>query len=276
MPNINFVKMSEDEFVKEAIGIVEKAHSRGLELRILGSLATYIHSVNNGHVDMFRSLERFGEGQPLFTDLDLAAYGKQRGEITKFMRELNFAPNMVVNGMFGRTRLIYYHPENKYHIDLFLNKLEFSHDVKFGEKPGSGRLELDYPTISPADIVLEKVQIHQINRKDLIDLVALFLIHDVQEQNSKDAIDGSYIAKVLANDWGFWYDATINITSVKTLVEQLREQGKITDAQSQTVMQRLDKLLNMIANAPKSRDWEKRAKVGTSKLWYRDVEEVVR
>jgi hypothetical protein len=276
MPNIHFVKMSEEEFVKEAIGIVEKAHSRGLELRILGSLATYIQSLNDGHADVFRSLERFGEGQPLFTDLDLAAYGKQRGELAKFMRELNFAPNMVVNGMFGRTRQIYYHPQNKYHIDVFLNKLEFSHDVNFGEKPGSGRLELNYPTISPADIVLEKVQIHQINRKDLIDLVALFLIRDVQEQPAKDAIDGAYISKVLANDWGFWYDATTNLTSVKTLVGQLTIDGKITDAQSQTVMQRIDKLLNLIANTPKSRDWEKRAKTGTSKVWYREVEEVVR
>jgi hypothetical protein len=37
----------------------------------------------------------------------------------------------------------------------------------------------------------------------------------------------------------------------------------------------MDKLLNVITNCPKTRKWEKRAKAGTNKPWYRDVEEVV-
>ena len=110
----------------------------------------------------------------------------------------------------------------------------------------------------------------------MIDLVALFLTHDVREQASEDAIDGSYIARVLANEWGFWYDATTNLTSVKTLVGQVIHHNKITDARAQSAMQRIDTLLNVTANAPKSRDWEKGSEVGTSKVRYRDVEEVVR
>ena len=276
MPDIHFVEMNEGEFLKEALGIVEKAQAQGVYLRILGALATYIRSVNAGHGEVFKSLGRFGAGMPLFTDLDLMAYGKQRGEITKLFKELAFEPDRLVNGMFGHKRLIFYHPQNRYHVDIFLNRLEYSHDVEFGEKPGSGRLELDYPTITPADIVLEKLQIHEINRKDLIDLVALFLVHDVVEQSSKEAIDGGYVAKILSNDWGFWYDATTNMDKVKLMLGELSKEGKLDPAQSQSTMQRIEKLLDIISKTPKTHNWDKRAKTGTKKAWYREVEEVIR
>jgi len=276
MAKVHFVEMGEDEFLKEAIGIIEKAQSRGLLLRMLGSLAVYKNSASNGYSDVFKSLARFGEGMPLFTDLDLAAYGKQRGHIDRLFKEMSFEPDAMVNSIFGHKRLIYYHPQRKYHIDVFLNRLEFSHDVEFGEKPGAGRLDLDYPTISPADIVLEKLQIHQINRKDLVDLIMVFVVHDVQDQSTKNAVDGGYIAKVLSDDWGFWYDATTNLGMVKSLLNEFMKEGKLTADLGQTALQRIDKLLNIVKTTPKSRNWEKRAKAGSSKPWFREVDDVVR
>ena len=268
--------MDEDEFLNESLGIVEKAQSHGVCLRILGSLAVYIRARNVGRGDLFKSLGRFGEGKPLFTDLDLAAYGKQRGAIDKIFRELAYQPDTLVNGMFGHKRLIYYHPQRKFHVDIFLNKLEFSHDVEFGEKPGEGRLEIDYPSISAADIVLEKLQIHQINRKDLIDLITLFLVHDVQGQFSKDSIDAAYVGKILSSEWGFWYDATANLEKVRTLLQTLEKDGKLSRSQSQIVERKVEKLLDYVKNTPKERSWEKRARTGTKKAWYREVEEVER
>jgi len=275
--NNHFVAMKEEEFVKEAIGLVEMAQSRGIYLRILGSLAAYIRSMDRGHGEVFKSLERFGEGMPLFTDLDLAAYNKQRGDINKlFTQQLGFKADALVNGMFGHKRLIYYHPQDKYHIDVFMNRLEFSHDVEFGEKPGSGRLELDSPTITATDIVLEKIQIHAINRKDLIDLIAIFLDHDVQEQFDRNVIDGSYVSKILSNEWGFWYDGTTNLDKVKVVAKELSTNGKLAAEHLQTVQTRVDKLLSLITGTPKTKNWEKRARTGIKKPWYRDVEEVVR
>ena len=276
MSGAQFVDMNEEEFVEEAIGIVGKAQSRGVYLRILGSLATYIRSLNNGYGDLFKSLERFGAGKPLFTDLDLAGYGKQKGAIDKLFRELDFKPDAMVNSMFGHKRLIHYHPQNRYHVDVFLNRLEFSHDVEFGEKPGAGRLELDSPTITATDIVLEKLQIHEINRKDLIDLITLCLAHEVHERFDKNTIDGSYITKILSDDWGFWQDATTNFRKMNMLIEELTANNKLTAEQSQTIAQRTDRLLGMVTNSPKTKHWEKRAKTGTKKPWYREVEDVIR
>ncbi len=82
MSSTHFVEMSEAEFTKEAIGIVEKAQSRGVCLRILGSLAAYIRSVNNGHGDLVKSLGRFGEGMPLFTIWIWRLTGNKKEELT--------------------------------------------------------------------------------------------------------------------------------------------------------------------------------------------------
>ena len=248
--------MSEDEFVKEAMQLVATAQSQGVYQRIMGSLAAYIHSMDRPDViSTFKSLGRFGEGKPNFTDLDLMAYSKQGRQVGQVFKQLGFKPDDLVNGFFGDRRLIYYSPAGTYHVDIFLNKLEFSHTVEFGEKPGAGRLELDSPTISLTDLVLEKLQIHQINRKDLIDLIIVFLGHPVSSNGAseRESVDGAYISRVLSDDWGFWYDAVANLDKVKSFAGELTNEGKLTSEQVSTVGREVDSLVGLANSSPKRR-----------------------
>jgi hypothetical protein len=135
---------------------------------------------------------------------------------------------------------------------------------------------LDYPTITITDLVLEKLQIHEINRKDLVDLTVTFLYHPIRDGFSRDAVDARYISSILWNDWGFWYDATSNLQKTALMCEALKVEGKLVDGQVASVKSRISELLGYLEKTQKSSDWTKRAKVGTSKPWYRDVEEVVR
>ena len=275
----HFVEMNEEEFVKEATRIVETAQSQGVYQRIMGSLAAYIHSMDKPQIiSTFNSLGRFGEGKPNFTDLDLMAYSKQGRQVGQIFKQMGFRPDEMVNGFFGDRRLIFYSPTGTYHVDIFLNKLEFSHTVEFGEKPGEGRLELDSPTISLTDLVLEKLQIHEINRKDLVDLIILFLGHSVSSSgaNEKESVDGAYISRILGDDWGFWYDAVANLNKVKSFANELTNEGKLTNEHLSTVSREVDRLVDMANSSPKTKRWEVRSKVGTKKPWYREVEEVVR
>jgi len=145
-----------------------------------------------------------------------------------------------------------------------------------GKKPGEGRLELDSPTITVTDIVLEKVQIHEINEKDIKDLIVLFRAHTIGERDEKEVINAKYIAKVLADDWGFWYDATTNLKKVKLFGKKYVEEGKMDQEDYDDVEKKIDELLEYIEKEPKSKKWQKRAKVGTKKQWWRPVDEVVR
>jgi hypothetical protein len=274
------VTLPPEEFVKETIEIVKKAQEKGIIIRILGALAVYIHSSHdNEALELFNKLKRL-EGGLIFTDLDLIAYSKQRKEIMDlFEKTLGFKCDPYVKALFGGRRLIYYHPKNLYHVDIFFDKLEFSHDIYFGEKPGAGSLELDFPTISLAHIVLEKLQIHKINWKDLVDLAVLFKAHklcgEIGEKN-KECIDEEVIASILCDDWGFWYDAVNNLNKLKQILDNAVKEGKINSEIANIIQTRIDKLLNYIDSKPKTKNWIKRSKIGTSKPWYREVEELER
>lgn len=272
----HLVDMDEDLMLKEASGVVGDARSRGITLRLLGAMAVYAHSKDSQSDGLMKQLGRFENKAQLFTDLDLAGYGKQRKDIGKFLEQRGFRPAMTVNAFFGNRRLIYYHPESKYNVDVFLDKLEFSHDVNFGDKPGDGRLELDFPTITLADIVLEKLQIHHINRKDLVDLAVLFAGHEVGEGNSGDTVDGAHISRVLSDDWGFWYDSVSNLNKLKEFASEMAATGKLSSDTLQVITGRTDRLLSMVEGWPKSGKWKKRGESGTRKPWYREVEDVTR
>ena len=142
----------------------------------------------------------------------------------------------------------------------------------------AGRLELDSPTITLTDLILEKLQIHEINRKDLIDMIIVFLGHPVSANgaNDRESVDGSYISRILSDDWGFWYDSIANLNKAKSLANELMAQGKLTNDQASTVGREVDRLVETANSAPKTKRWEVRSKVGTKKPWYREVEEVVR
>jgi hypothetical protein len=274
------VTLPPEEFVKETIEIVKKAQEKRIIIRILGALAVYIHSSHdNEALELFNKLKRL-EGGLIFTDLDLIAYSKQRKEIMDFFEKtLGFKCDPYVKALFGGRRLIYYHPKNLYHVDIFFDKLEFSHDIYFGEKPGAGSLELDFPTISLAHIVLEKLQIHKINWKDLVDLAVLFKAHKLCGEiggKNKECIDEEVIASILCDDWGFWYDAVNNLNKLKQILDNAVKEGKINSEIANIIQTRIDKLLNYIDSKPKTKNWIKRSKIGTSKPWYREVEELER
>ena len=50
----------------------------------------------------------------------------------------------------------------------------------------------------------------------------------------------------------------------------------ITLSEKTDIKAKIDKLISIVDAAPKSMGWKARAKVGTKKKWYKDVEEVAR
>jgi hypothetical protein len=262
----------DEVYIKDSVHLVDEAQKDGLYLRILGALAIHLHCP--GYEDLHFKLDRLGLGENAFTDIDYMAYTKQKGKIREFFEEkMGYVADPHVLYFSGGNRLIYYDAEDSYYVDVFFDKLDYSHPVDFG-KLGKGRLELDSPTITLADLILEKTQIHEINEKDIKDLILIFIAHDNGTEEGNDTINGKYIAEVLANDWGFWYDATSNLEKVKGFVPQYKNEDLLTEAHAQDVISNVDELLAMIEAEPKSKSWTRRAKKGTSKQWWQDVEEV--
>ncbi|MCX8192565.1 MAG: hypothetical protein N3G77_01995 [Nitrososphaeria archaeon] len=258
--------------MKIALEIVERASERGIVTRILGAVATYLHCCHDeSTLFFFKNAGRLSTGT-IFTDVDLIAYSKQNKQLIYFMRGLGFDENKIINALFGHKRLTFYKDQVK--VDVFFDKLEFSHDVFFGSEPGKGRLEIDYPTISLTDLMLEKLQIHHINKKDIIDMIAILMTHEVGDATEKEVIDGRYIGVILSDDWGFWYDALENLKKVEYFTKKFRDDNLISLDSSLKVLQNIEKIRTIIENTEKTKNWIKRSKTGTSKPWYREVEEL--
>jgi hypothetical protein len=261
--------------IEEAKRIVEEGNKQKILLRILGAVAVAIHSANAEHVS--EKLQRLGDEKQRFTDVDLMACSKQRYEVRKLLEdELGYIVDASTLALHGKGRLIYYHPNQLFHIDVFFDKLEFSHDVIFCAKSRESRLSLDSPTIPLADIILEKTQIHEINEKDVKDTIVLLLAHRIGREDHAEVINAKYIARVLAGDWGFWYDATNNLDKVKKSSRGYVSSGLLTFEESEDVTKKVDEIMSCIEQEEKSKKWRQREKKGTKKSWWCAVEEISR
>jgi hypothetical protein len=247
-----------EHFVAEALRLVEEAEEAGIRLRILGSLAYRIHCPEN--LALFDAMER------ALTDIDFAADKRQTKQIKAFITERGYVEDQRITVSTEGSRYYFEHPETGLGVDVFLDELYFCHRIPLRE-----RLSLDRPTITTVDLLLEKMQIVELNMKDVKDTLVLLLEHPVSSGNGTggpEAIDSDYIAAVLSDDWGFWYTVTQNLDKVERF---LPEFSAIGAPEGQVIRRRLGELRDAIEGAPKSRKWRMRSKIGAKKKWYQDV-----
>src|SRR5881396_3179918 len=141
------------EYVNKARALVEEARAQGVEFRILGSLAYRLHCP--GHIQLFEEMERD------LTDVDLAADGRQRKEARAFLEAHGLVIDLDLLHTTEGKRYAFTDPDSGMVVDVFFDELFFCHPI-----PLRDRLELDYPTITLADLLLEKMQIVELNPKD--------------------------------------------------------------------------------------------------------------
>jgi len=250
-----------DEFAKEIRRIILEADQREIPLRIMGGAAIRMHCPN--HSGLYERLKRVPKH-----DMDFVTYGKFRPLTKKLFTDLGYEPyiSLMMTGATGRHRQIFNDKEGNKAIDVFLDKLEMCHVIDFKD-----RLEVDSPTVPLTELLLQKLQIVQTNEKDIQDTIILLMEHDIG-QGDKEEINGEYFAKVLANEWGFHYTVTTNFPKVKEFTQKydLPKQDKTA------VVERIDRLQEIVDKTPKTLQWKLRARVGPSVKWYNVVEEVQR
>jgi len=246
------------EFVDEGLRLVNEAEEHGIQLRILGSIAYRIQCPKNLHL--------FDEMARVLTDVDFAGLKSQNQAVREFIIGQGYVPDEGVYVASEGTRHIYLHPETNLNLDVFADELFFCHRIPF-----KGRLDIDTPTISTTDLLLEKMQIVEINLKDFKDTLVLMLEHPLgSPADGNKNIDVNYISDIMSRDWGFYYTFTQNL---KRVIEYVSEFPSITEDEGNTIRSRIEELLGMIEAAPKSLKWKLRAKIGTRKIWYQEVAE---
>lgn len=248
----------ERRFASVLRDVLERSRERGATMRVIGSLAFRLACPDFKHLEY--------DNERYLTDVDFVAYGKQIDRVQDTFFDLGWSENQNVLRLFGDKRRIFYHPTEAVHSDVFIDKLRFCHEIDF-----RGRLEIENTTISLVDLLLEKLQIVEINRKDLVDMMMLLRQHEVSEDGDRHVIDGAYLASLCAGDWGLWRTTTMNLTKVLKLAPDY-----LHSDDARCVVERLNVLERVIDDAPKSVKWRVRARLGDHVRWYREVEEVER
>jgi len=245
------------DFADEATRIVDKAEGKGIVIRVMGATVIRKHCPKFLHLHTAMKRE--------LTDIDFMTYSKFNPSIKPLFVELGYASDDRFNAYFGIMRQQYSDATNRRMADIFFDQLEMCHTVDF-----RGRLELDSPTITLADFLLEKMQIVQLNEKDKIDTTVLLREHQIGDSD-KETINARYIARVLGKDWGFYYTVTTNLGKAREYAR-----SALSEENSRDVVAKADHLLEWIEKEPKTTGWKMRARIGPKKKWYRDVEEVIR
>ena len=246
-----------DKFENELKRILKASEEAGVLLRVIGSLAFQLHCPKYGYLQ-----QAMGRA---YTDIDFAAYGKQIKAIQELMAKLGYTDNQEVFIVSGGERSIFDRAETGLHIDIFYEKLDFCHVIRW-----AGRLEVDSPSIPLAEMLLEKMQIVQINEKDVIDTIMLLLEHPLGD-NDHETINIKRVAELCAADWGLWRTLTMNLGKVRLLAQGYEQ---LTPEQKETIDLQVKNALAVIEQEPKTMAWRLRSRVGDRVKWYKDVDEV--
>ena len=149
------------------------------------------------------------------------------------------------------------------HVDVFVDAVRMCHVIDF-----SRRIGLAEETLTSTDLLLTKLQIVELNRKDLLDVVAL--LHDqVFERGSPSAVDLAYVEEVWADDWPLWKTCQLTLAKVRREAADLMQEpglGRVLEAVG---------VLDAISESGrKNLRWRLRARVGERVRWYEIPEEV--
>jgi hypothetical protein len=240
--------------VAEGRRIAEAAVRAGVLVRLIGGVAICLHAAGGIHPALARS----------YGDIDLATTRDDGRATRQLLESLGYEPNDRFNALNGSERLVYYDLANRRQVDVFVGEFSMCHALPITE-----RLVLDTQTVPLAELLLTKLQIVQLNTKDIRDVHALLVEHDVGDGDD-DTINAAFIASLLARDWGLWRTAR---GSIETVLAALHATG-LSQSEQALVADRLRRLADRIEAEPKSMRWRTRARVGERVRWYEEPEEI--
>jgi len=245
---------AETGLVSEARRLIDRAGERGIVLRLLGGLAIQMLTPELP--------PRTRSGQ----DLDFGSIRSSRKALTEMLAEEGYVGDRNFNALYGDKQLYFTHTDTGLAIDVMIDRLHMCHTVEFAERA----TVMPY-TLSPTDLLLSKLQIVELNAKDLDDCLRLLVSFTLEDSEEPGAIDLRVISGLVGDDWGWWKTISLNLERLRAALSDgsaaVPGGGRLDPAQAvQTLAQTLQ-------NTPKSRRWKLRDRIGERKRWYEMPEE---
>lgn len=238
----------------EARRIGTIAEGSGVCARLLGGGGVALHA----HREIPAPLRR------TYGDLDYVVRRSDGAAFRRMLEASGYEPNASFNALHGHQRMLHYDPLHKRQVDTFVGDFAMCHALDLRD-----RLPADGLSLTPVDLLLTKLQIVEVNDKDLVDVLILFGDHAVGA--GPEAIDPNRLAALVGRDWG-WY------TTLSDNLVKVEERGRWTEGLEPDLRARLlDRIAEVravVKGAPRSLGWRARGAVGRRMPWYELPEEV--
>jgi hypothetical protein len=253
----------------EALRIVDLADERKLLVRLMGGMAIRAHAPD------WPARTRRVE-----VDLDFATRSRDRGAFYELLAAEGYTPDKRHNALFGGKQAYFVDVPRKRPVDVLVDSLEMCHRFDFGD-----RLAASSPTLPLAELLLSKLQVVKINRKDVLDALVLLAEHPLgPDDGAPDARHGlgtinvPRILSFTSNDWGWWRTVTGNLDTLdQYLAVELAPDDLDLNNGRDVLFDPATQIANLraaIDDAPKSTKWKLRARVGERARWYLEPEEM--
>jgi len=244
---------SADDPLPEALALARGAADASLGLKLLGGLAVRV------------LCPEFPPRLRRDQDIDFACVSKQRKKVADWLDGAGCEPDRRFNNLNGDRQMYFTAPSGR-PIDVMVDKLSMCHVLDF--RPSFDRQPL---TIDAVDVLLSKLQIVELNEKDLRDIVHLLAALPLGG-GAQASIDTDRFCKLLGADWGWWRTVTGNLAKMEELLGE--RPALIPDNHAYEPVAQAGRLLELAVETPKSRKWKLRANVGERVRWYELPEEV--
>lgn len=247
-----------EQLLKLGNDVISEAEKDGAQLRFLGGIAFYLNSPNARNLPQFKRT---------YKDLDFAVNSKGTKAIIKAFKKLGWKDDQQFNALHGATRMLFYYGEElDLQVDIFVGVFEQCHKLNF-EK----RLMITSPTLPLADLLLTKLQIHQLNYKDVLDIVMLLYDHDFGLHKSEEKKELQYILDLTHNDWGWYTTICDNLHVIDDMLGNFVEGNDLS-----RIKETVEWIRTSIEGTPKTIKWKIRNLIGRKMKWYEIPEEVNR
>ena len=216
--------------------LLSDCKENSIDIRLFGSVALlYLDKTKIDIISKYHGI---------IGDIDIIIKHEHLTKLEDYCIKQGYTTNRKIKMLYGNKRRSFY-LDNNISIDVFIGDITLCQKI-----PILNRFNLSYPTITPVDLFLTKIQKLYLSDSDVYDIT--FILEHI--------INFQYIIDLSSKNWNWWKVLTKNIDFI--LKKDINENNNKC----------LKELLYKLNLCDKTINWKIRNIIGERKQWYNDVE----
>ena len=241
---------------ERAVATVRDANARGIPLKLLGGQAVRLLCPLFPH--------RARKDQ----DMDFCCVSSKKREVIDYFGEAGFVGDKKFNLLHGDRQMYFTTADGSTSVDVIMDKLNMCHVLEFTD-----RIDRMPDTLDVADLLLSKLQVVELNQKDVHDALHLLSAYEVRDGDEPGTIGLDRIGDVVSGDWGWWRTVTMNLDKLAHFAAE-EHSDLVPEARTYDPAAQAQRIRQHCEDVPKPMKWKLRAKVGDRVQWFQEPEEV--